>query len=273
MKKYCRSLLFLALLLGAAGCSKESPDSDSLKDVGYLSTRFGMNADDRTTSPAQGQAQAAGFLATKAAANPENFWIQVKDRQTQQYVYQSLKNKISDLLELEVGSYDIEVSYPEVQDEAAFEQPHFYGKTSGEVVILKDQITEVSNIDATLQNMKVTVVFKDNVFSLFRDFKATVSNGAGSLEYTQYTSEAGYFNVAPLTVSFWGIRQERDDVVEKEFETPITNVGPAFHHNIVIDASFAYSSVRPAYPSIVTKSASETSDGTTARYDHYFVIE
>ena len=260
MKRPIRYILAGLLVLGAAGCSKEpSPDGSLEKQVGYLSTRFGMNADDRTSPPAA--ARQNGIMPTKAAVNPENFWIKVKDVQTQQYVYQSLKNKIADLLELEVGSYEIEVSYPEAQDEAAFEQPHFYGKTASEVSILKDQITEVAGIDATMQNMKVTVIFKDEVYNRFSDFKAIVSNGKGELEYTKYTSEAGYFTVAPLTVSFWGKRQETGDELEQQFETQITNVGAAFHHNIVIDAKFAYP----------TKSAAGQRAGEG--FDHYFVIE
>lgn len=268
MKRFSRYIFFLLLLLGAAGCSKEPSSEGPLeRQVGYLSTSFGLNADQRTTTPGgtQSGSLSGALAATKAAVDPENFWIKVKDITSQQYVYQSLKNKIADLLELEVGVYEIEVSYPEKQDDAAFEQPHFYGKTTAPVTIFKDQITQVTSIDATMQNMKVTVVFKDEVFNRFSEFKAVISNGKGALEYTKYTSEAGYFTVSALTVSFWGKRQETGDELEKQFETQITNVGAAFHHNIVIDAKFAYP---PATKGIPQASAQES-----GRLDHYFVIE
>ncbi len=225
--------LGLSLLAWAAlpGCSQGGGEEPGA-ETGYLSSDFGFN----------GAETRAGGPATRAVS-PEDFWIKIKNSSTEASVFQAQKSTVADLIELQVGTYVVEAFYPELWDAAAFSQPQFLGTTDPDfpVEIYLNEITRVASIEATMQNMKVTVEFDPSVAERFENYEVTVSNGTGELTYTAATVEAGYFQVAPLTVSFWGNRLEMpDDEVEKVFETTIDNVGPAYHHNLLISANFVY---------------------------------
>lgn len=226
MKKTIR-FLFIALLLLNTSCSKsngDDPISES-ESVGYLSTGFRTQID-------------SSYTETKAPRADVLFWIRIKNRATDSYVYQSAMDRIADILELKVGSYNVEADFPEVKEDAAFNQPHFWG-VMNEVDIEKDKITRLNEITTSIQNMKVDVEFGAHIKEHFSEYSLTVSNDKGELTFNQFTAESGYYTLSVLKAKFAGRRMENNGLFEKDFGIIVTTIGKAFHHKIVIDSRFS----------------------------------
>lgn len=221
------SYICATLFLFNLSCSKSNAEQDPTNSVGYLATGFNNNID-------------SSYVETKADAPVDMFWIRVKNSETGSYIYQSTRDRIADILELKIGNYSVEADYPEVKENAAFDQPHFWGEVDN-VVIEKDKITRLEEITTTIQNMKVDVTFGEHIKSHFSEYSVTVSNDKGELIFNQFTSQSGYYTLSPLKVKFEGRRSENGSLVEKDFGTVVTTLGKAYHHNIIIDSQFTYS--------------------------------
>ncbi|MEG1634219.1 MAG: DUF4493 domain-containing protein [Rikenellaceae bacterium] len=223
-----------ATLLLSVSCSKSDNEQASANSVGYLSTEFASKID-------------SSLVQTKAAPLEDMFWIRVKNTTTGSYVYQSTRDRIADILELKIGTYNVEADYPDVKEDAAFAQPHYWGEIK-DVVIIKEQITKISEISTSIQNMKVEVAFGNHIKEHFSEYSATVSNDKGSLVFDQYTDQAGYYTLSVLKVKFEGRRKEDNSLLQKDFGVVVTTIGKAFSHKIVIDSKFSYTTKSVIYP-------------------------
>lgn len=218
--------IFIALLLLNVSCSKNHTEEPAIDSVGYLATGFGNDID-------------SSYIETKAAPEQGTFWIRVKNSTTNSYVYQSTRDRIADILELKIGRYNIEADYPEIKDNAAFEQPHFWGVVE-DVVIEKDKITKLDKIETSIQNMKVDVEFGQHIKDHFSEYSVTISNDKGALTFNKSTTESGYYTLSVLKAKFEGQRIENNSSVVKDFGVIVTTIGKAYHHKVVIDSKFAY---------------------------------
>lgn len=217
--------IFISVLLLNTSCSKSNTDERTIDAVGYLATGFSNQID-------------SSYIETKAPKADALFWIRVKNRTTDSYVYQSTIDRIADILELKVGSYNVEADFPEVKEDAAFNQPHFWGQAIN-VVIEKDKITKLDEITTSIQNMKVDVEFGQHIKDHFSEYSLTVSNDKGELTFNQATAESGYYTLSVLKAKFTGRRIENNGLFEKDFGVIVTTIGKAYHHKIVIDSQFA----------------------------------
>ncbi len=169
--------------------------------------------------------------------------------------FSEIKGKV---VELGSGSYIINASSP-VKKDAAFDQPIFEGAKSFD--IKTGEVTKV-NLLCSISNVMVSVVLSDNFAKQLSSYTVTVSNGKGNLSWTKTgdgegesiddfepavrTDEndkpvtvwegkkAGYFTVAPLTVTVDGYRDIDGTHAATTFS--INSVNPADHHIVNLDA-------------------------------------
>lgn len=159
--------------------------------------------------------------------------------------FSSIRGKV---VELGSGDYILTASSP-AKEHAAYEQPIYEGRK--DFKILTGQVTTVDVI-CSITNVKVTVNLSDNFVRELSDYTVTVSNGKGLLLWnknattddfkpvvidaqTYYTcNEAGYFTVAPLSITIDGHRAI--DNTSASATTYIEDVNAADHHILNIDA-------------------------------------
>ena len=153
------------------------------------------------------------------------------------------------VVELGSGSYVLTASSQEKKD-AAFDQPIFEGKKNFDI-----KTGEVTTIDLTckISNAMVTVKLSENFVKELSDYTVTVTNGKGSLSWnknaevndfepaadggkTVYKAKkAGYFTLAPLTVTVDGHRVI--DGTEAKTVYVIDDVKAADNHILNLDAN------------------------------------
>ncbi len=161
--------------------------------------------------------------------------------------FSEIKGKV---VELGSGSYILNASSPQKKD-AAFDQPIFEGAKAFD--IKTGEVTSV-NLTCTISNVMTTVILTDKFVRELSDYTVTVSNGKGNLSWAKAGSEvndfepaaegsatvhkgkkAGYFTVAPLTVTVDGHRSIDGSQAGTTYS--INTVKAADHHIIKIDAN------------------------------------
>lgn len=159
--------------------------------------------------------------------------------------FSSIKGKV---VELGSGSYILTASSPEKLD-AAYDQPIFEGSKDFDIKV--GEVTSV-NLTCTISNLKVDIYLSENFVNELSDYTVTVTNGKGILTWTKNSvsndfkessyngktvyvaKKAGYFTVAPLTVTVDGHRKV--DGTSASTTYTITNVAAANNHIISLDA-------------------------------------
>lgn len=159
--------------------------------------------------------------------------------------FSSIKGKV---VELGSGSYILTASSPEKLD-AAYDQPIFEGSKDFDIKV--GEVTSV-NLTCTISNLKVDIYLSENFVNELSDYTVTVTNGKGILTWTKNSvsndfkessyngktvyvaKKAGYFTVAPLTVTVDGHR--KIDGTSASTTYTITNVAAANNHIISLDA-------------------------------------
>ena len=207
-----RKLLnILAVVAVLAGCGTEVADMP--EKVGYLAVDLSCDNDTQTKAE---------------DVNPADFDIIISGPV-------NITSKCADLpeiIELTPGAYTVTVQSPE-DEPAAFDQP-IYG-CSATFEIVEDATTSVKLI-CTLLNMKVTVNPSQAFMSQVQDFEVTVTNAYGQLSWTKADvarGKAGYFIVAPMTVSLRGVSVNGTPLSYDGF---IFDVEASDHHIISFDS-------------------------------------
>ncbi|MFI3239439.1 MAG: DUF4493 domain-containing protein [Bacteroidales bacterium] len=101
-----------------------------------------------------------------------------------------------EIITLAVGDYRIDVKSHELES-AAWDTPYIYGST--EFSVVKDNIASIGTVNCTLQNVKVTIQFEDELKELMGSdvvVKVVVGN-KGSLDFAADETRAGYFEFVP----------------------------------------------------------------------------
>lgn len=159
--------------------------------------------------------------------------------------FSSIRGKV---VELGSGDYIITAS-SQSKEHAAYDQPIYEG--SEDFTIMTGQVTTIDLL-CKISNVKVSINLSDNFASELSDYTVTVSNGKGTLSWvktsekddfkpivvegkTVFTSaQAGYFTVAPLSVTVNGHRAIDD--TDASTVLYIENVNAADHHILNLDA-------------------------------------
>lgn len=136
-------------------------------------------------------------------------------------------------LELPVGTYKITAS--SVQNgAAAFDSPFYFGEQ--ETVIRSNTMSDVT-LTAYLANVKVTATFSDAIRSQFEEYILTVTNGEGTLIYSNVDDtidNVGYFSATGTltwTLALRNIEGEEYEVLTDTYE----DVLPRQHYNLQFD--------------------------------------
>ena len=132
-------------------------------------------------------------------------------------------------LELLVGTYKLTASSAPV-GAAAFDAPFYYGEIE---TVIKSNTMSTVTMTACLANVKVTASFADQIKDQFEEYVLTVTNGEGSLVYSNLAGtldRTGYF--APTGTLTWTL--ELKNLEGRTYQTlteTYDDVRPRQHYN------------------------------------------
>lgn len=152
--------------------------------------------------------------------------------------------EMPEVFTLKTGNYKLYAHAPEVEG-AAFDTPYCASEEKT-FEIKQDEITEIGEVKCTLHNVKVTVVYADNLKPLLGDdVKVTVTVGKETLEYTKDQTLSGFFHgeaennvvgvvfqgsieseLTTITKSYAGIALGTELVVTYNLKETITGIDP-----------------------------------------------
>ncbi|MCH5229024.1 MAG: DUF4493 domain-containing protein [Muribaculaceae bacterium] len=220
--------LYGILALGLASCANEAPFADN--------TNFGEGSFSKYSISLDVKGEDNIKITSTRASTELDFdiiFIPLDNSEEKRYKY----SQMPDIVPLKEGSYVIEAKYGDESLDAAWDNPHFSGK-SQEFVITRDKInTELDPITCTLQNVMVSVVFDDDLVNNHMDGDPKVEvyvNKDQPLVFGKNHSDnkiPGYFKhseVCTLTAEFSGVV---DGVELKEIKT-LDNVEPGNHYRL-----------------------------------------
>ncbi len=238
MKKIFYPILAAAAIL--TGCNRELIEQEG---KGSLSLNLDCKTDytEVETKASQTEEEIINSLAIDITStyNP-----------AEKYHYPAFSEIKGKVIELGSGSYTLTASSP-VKKDAAFDQPIFEGSKG--FVIKTGEVTSI-DLTCTISNIMVSVVLSENFVKELSDYTVTVSNGKGSLSWTKAAGadtddfepaadgdktvykgkKAGYFTVAPLTVTVDGHRKADGSTATTKYN--IASCNAADHHILKLDA-------------------------------------
>lgn len=196
--------------------------------------------------------------------------------------YADIRELAASPLQLPMGNYSLTAASGAVPA-AAFESPVWAGNKSFQI---KPDIVNSVDVTCTLANIKVTAEFSDEIKADFPKYELTVSNGAGSLVYSNVdgtVSNAGYFSVtdklewklslvntegrsytmtdsysAPAARQHYNLKfalAQRSDVGNTGIRLVVDNSLTVYEHDLVLDFSIPYDPSLDADGKIVATSA------------------
>lgn len=130
------------------------------------------------------------------------------------------------------GSYEMELYYGDVSDEG-FEKPYYYGSCKFNV---EDEETANPEIEATLANSMVSIVYTDAFKQYFTDYSAKVHSAGGTyIDFVKDETRAAY--VKPGKVSFQ-LSLVKSNGTQLSLEpAAIDNAEPQTHYRVTFDVN------------------------------------
>ncbi len=186
MKKVINILMVLALSITTlSGCD----ESMNFTPTGVETTGTGQVA---MTELAIEVSNAETVIARSSDVDLSSYIIDIYNTETETLSESWYYKDMPEIITLAVGDYRIEVKSHELQS-AEWEMPYIFG--SLEFSVVKDQIVNIGTVNCSLQNVKVTIAYDDDLMELLGDdvvVNVTVGN-KGSLDYVVTETRAGYF--------------------------------------------------------------------------------
>lgn len=187
--KHLSNILFIALAVIFFSCNAD--DEASMSKIGYL--RLGVSESNEVTTKAED------------TYHPEVFSVTIKNKETEEVKeFKEWSKDETKVIELAAGTYTISASSANFDNESGFDKPYYAG--TKDVTISADK-ESTETLTCTLANVKVSVVFAEDLLEKYADRDITVIVGDKGEKYTPLTfSKAkcgkevqGYFPVADLT--------------------------------------------------------------------------
>lgn len=143
-----------------------------------------------------------------------------------------LYGDMPELIALPVGDYVVE-AYNAEEQVAAFDAPFIYGKSEQFAVVAND-IVVVDPIECTLQNVKVTVAYTDDLRSRMSDVQVTVTVAdTETLVFSGDETRSGFFKYVEGNTTIVAQFNGKIDGTPVESYKVLTNaVAPGYHHTI-----------------------------------------
>lgn len=223
MKKTILALTAAVSVLLAIGCNKEGVSYSG--DKAQLTLSLTATGSFVEVSPVS---------KSEETADVNEFAINIVDVASGRTVYSW--DRYADMpgtVSLDPAVYRVEAGSGEKQP-VAWNQPVFFG--SQEVTVEAGSTAQVSVV-CTIANMKVTVRCTDSFLAeVETDFTVTVTTEDGPLIFTKDridAGDAGYFDVAPLTMDLYAVRKSGGTVTH---HMEISEVAARDHHIFTLDA-------------------------------------
>ena len=223
MKKTVLALTVAVSVLLATGCNKEGVSYSG--DKAQLTLSLTATGSFVEVSPVS---------KSEETADVNEFAINIVDVASGRTVYSW--DRYADMpgtVSLDPAVYRVEAGSGEKQP-VAWNQPVFFG--SQEVTVEAGSTAQVSVV-CTIANMKVTVRCTDSFLAeVETDFTVTVTTEDGPLIFTKDridAGDAGYFDVAPLTMDLYAVRKNGGTVTH---HMEISEVAARDHHIFTLDA-------------------------------------
>ena len=223
MKKTVLALTVVVFVLLATGCNKEGVSYSG--DKAQLTLSLTATGSFVEVSPVS---------KSEETADVNEFAINIVDVASGRTVYSW--DRYADMpgtVSLDPAVYRVEAGSGEKQP-VAWNQPVFFG--SQEVTVEAGSTAQVSVV-CTIANMKVSVRCTDSFLAeVETDFTVTVTTEDGPLIFTKDridAGDAGYFDVAPLTMDLYAIRKSGGTVTH---HMEISEVAARDHHIFTLDA-------------------------------------
>lgn len=144
--------------------------------------------------------------------------------------YDDHRQLAAEPLELRTGTYRVTASSAPT-GAAAFDAPFYAGEA--EVVVRGKQLT-AATVTVSLANVKVTASFSEEIQQKFSEYVLTVSNGEGSLTFSNLDGSVGregYFS-ANGTLTWTLSLKNTDGAVFEDITETYTDVRPRQHFNL-----------------------------------------
>ena len=223
MKKTVLALTVAVSVLLATGCNKEGVSYSG--DKAQLTLSLTATGSFVEVSPVS---------KSEETADVNEFAINIVDVASGRTVYSW--DRYADMpgtVSLDPAVYRVEAGSGEKQP-VAWNQPVFFG--SQEVTVEAGSTAQVSVV-CTIANMKVSVRCTDSFLAeVETDFTVTVTTEDGPLIFTKDridAGDAGYFDVAPLTMDLYAVRKNGGTVTH---HMEISEVAARDHHIFTLDA-------------------------------------
>lgn len=143
-------------------------------------------------------------------------------------------SELPDSIALAEGEYYVEASYG-TNTEPAFENPCYYGKS--EPFIIVSGQTSTVNVICKLNNVRITVVYSEQVISSFSDYSTQVFNNSDTLTFVKGETRAGFFKPGTLHIESYLSYMAGETLVTKTISGDISNAAAGKHYEINIDTS------------------------------------
>ncbi len=184
-----KKILYIALTAATAlasmtSCDRENltyefPDKQGTLDL----SSFGAVSDEGVKEVAQ--------MPVSRAVDTQDFTVQIFNAATDVIENDWKYKETPEVVILNVGNYNLKVFSHNVQP-AEWETPYYYAERA--FTIEENKVTHMDTVVCTLQNIKVTVAFSEDLKTFMgNDCKVAVTVGSGSLDYTKEEIRAGYF--------------------------------------------------------------------------------
>ncbi|HIR71917.1 MAG TPA: DUF4493 domain-containing protein [Candidatus Coprenecus pullicola] len=223
MKKTILALTVAAFTALTAGCNKEGVSYSG--DKAQLTLFLTATGSFVEVSPVS---------KSEETADVNEFAINIVDVASGRTVYSW--DRYADMpgtVSLDPAVYRVEAG-SSVKQPVAWNQPVFFG--SQEVTVEAGSTAQVSVV-CTIANMKVSVRCTDSFLAeVETDFTVTVTTEDGPLIFTKDridAGDAGYFDVAPLTMDLYAVRKSGGTVTH---HMEISEVAARDHHIFTLDA-------------------------------------
>ena len=201
--KILTAIMLLAAVIGFSACNEKwEPDGPQSGDKGSLST----------ADLAVDLTNAENIISrSRASVDLSDFIVTVTDNNglvVEQWTYATMPG----LPVFNVGTYTLKVESGKPA-KAAWDAPYFVGEK--QFTIVKDEITNAGTVVCTLQNLKVTVRFtEDLVAASAGDLQCEIRvNEEGVLRFNPAESRSGYFEIVPGNTTMVATFSDRKRVV------------------------------------------------------------
>lgn len=220
IKKITAYLLMMIAAAGVTGC-KEEPFAPENGNGKLSTTRLMLNI-----SNSEIRKSLSGTRSVELA----DFIVDImKDGEVvKSYRYAEMPG----VIELPVGSY-VAKAHLGTNAKAAWEEPYYEGQ-SQTFLIKKDEITEAQTIECKMANVRVTILYSDELKALMSDdAKVNVVMGDdATLSFAKTETRSGYFAYLEgsntLVATFEGLV----DGVQETASRVYTDVAPGTHYRI-----------------------------------------